>query len=232
MTGMLRKRSKTAGRQGARDMAPLAAALAPIAFVIGATAARSLNPFLAVAMGPVIFGASGQLVVIRMLGSHAAPLLILATVAIVNARLTLYGAVMAPHWRCGSLRWKLLASAFLVEPTVALGEAHAGRTTDDAAHRRYYMSAALCLWLVWLAATVAGVCLGTRASAVVPEAPVRVLAFVALAVPAARASAGTRRAAFVGATAALALSGTPYGLGVLAAAALGIAGGIASERGS
>src|SRR6478735_6600786 len=140
MASRTRTSRATAFGAGARDMAPLAGALAPLGFVIGATAAGSaIHPLVGLATAPLIFGASAQLVAIRMLDGGAPPVLIVATVALVGARLMLYGAVMAPHWQGASRRWKLLASAFLVEPTVALGAARAERTAEEADHRRYYL---------------------------------------------------------------------------------------------
>jgi predicted branched-subunit amino acid permease len=233
MTSRTRSSRATAFGAGARDMTPLAGALAPLGFVIGATAAgTAMHPLVALATAPLIFGASAQLVTIRMLDSGAPPVLIVATVALVGARLMLYGAVMAPHWQGASRRWKLVASAFLVEPTVALGAARAERTADEADHRRYYLGAAIALWFAWLAATAAGLLLGARASAIVPDDPLRVLAFVALAVPAARASASGRRAALAAAGAALLFAGLPFGTGMLVAATVGVAAGLWHDGGA
>jgi predicted branched-subunit amino acid permease len=218
---------RSAFRAGVRDMTPVVAMLLPIGFVVGATAAgSSVPPLVALASAPLIFGASAQLVIIHMLDSSAAPLLIVVTAAVVSARLLLYGAVMAPHWQRSSLRWKLFASSFLVEQTVALAAPFAARTPDAATHRRYYAGIAVTLWIGWITANAAGLLFGARANAVVPIAPIRVLAFVALAVPAARASAGARRAALAAAAAALVFAGLPQGTGLLVAGSVGVVAGM------
>jgi predicted branched-subunit amino acid permease len=224
--------ARSAFRTGVRDMTPVVAMLMPIGFVIGATAAGShVPPLVGLASAPLIFGASAQLVIIHMLDGGAAPALIVATAALVSARLMLYGAVMAPHWQKSSLRWKLFASSFLVEQTVALAAPYAARTPDAAEHRKYYTGLAVTLWCGWVAATAAGVLIGTRASAVVPIDPLRVLAFVAFAVPAARANTGACRAALAAAAAALLFAGLPQGTGLLLAGVIGVAAGMTwSER--
>jgi predicted branched-subunit amino acid permease len=217
-------------RAGVRDMTAMTLMLAPIGFVVGATAARSnVPPLVGEATAPLIFGASAQLVVIHMLDDGSAPVLIVATAALVSARLMLYGAVMAPHWQRSRLRWKLFASSFLVEQTVALAAPYAERNPDPAEHRRYYAGIAVTLWCGWMAANAAGLLFGASTHSVVPIEPVRVLAFVALAVPAARASAGARRAAVAGAMAALVLAGLPQGTGLLVACAIGVAAGMAGD---
>jgi predicted branched-subunit amino acid permease len=167
-----------------------------------------------------------------MLDDGAAPVLIVATAALVSARLMLYGAVMAPHWQRSPLRWKLLASSFLVEQTVALAAPYAERNPNPAEHRRYYAGIAATLWCGWLAANAAGVLFGSSAHSVIPIEPLRVLAFVALAVPAARASAGARRAAIAGAAAALLFAGLPQGTGLLLACAVGVVAGMARDGGA
>src|SRR5262249_12559783 len=159
-------------------------------------------PLVALASVPLIFGASAQLVIIHMLDSGAAPFLIVATAAVVSARLLLYGAVMAPHWQRASLRWKLLASSFLVEQTVAPAAPCAPRPPAPRPPPRSSAGIAAPLWRGWCAANAAGFLFGAPANSVVPIEPIRVLAFVALAVPAARASAGARRAALASAAAA------------------------------
>ncbi len=214
-------------------MTPMTLMLAPIGFVVGATAAASnVHPLVGLATAPLIFGASAQLVVLHMLDEGAAPVLIVATAALVSARLMLYGAVMAPHWQRSPLRWKLFASSFLVEQTVALAAPHAERNPDPAEHRRYYAGIAITLWSGWLAANAAGVVFGSSTHSLIPIEPLRVLAFVALAVPRrARARCAPRRAS-PAATAALVFAGLPQGTGLLIACAIGVAAGMARDGGA
>jgi predicted branched-subunit amino acid permease len=231
MTAQVLHRPAPAFAAGARAMAPLLAGLAPVGFVVGATAAGAgVPPLAAIATAPLLFGASTQLVAIRLLGTGAAPAFVIVMVALVSARLMLYGAVMAPLWQDASARWKVLASAFIVEPTVALGAAHAETTPEGAARRSYFLGAAVTLWTGWLVVNAAGVLVGPHVGALVPTDPLRVLAFVALAVPAARATPATRAAAFSAALAAVAFAALPYGLGLLAAAAIGIVAGFIAEE--
>src|SRR5262249_61157636 len=127
------------------------------------------------------------LVLFPVPAGRAAPLWLVAPGGVVGGPLLLCGGVRAPHWQRSSLRWKLSASSSLVEQTVALAAPFAARTPDAAPHRRYYAGIALTLWIGWLTANAAGLLFGTRANAVVPIEPIRVLAFVALAVAASRA---------------------------------------------
>jgi predicted branched-subunit amino acid permease len=227
----VRNEERNAFRTGVRDVAPLVGALAPVGFVIGTTAAAtSVPPLVGLATAPLIFGASAQMVALRLLDAGAAPVLVIASVALLSLRLALYGAVMAPHWRHASRRWKLLASALLAEPTVAVGSAHAETVPDEAIHRRYYLGAGLTLWFGWLAATAAGLTIGARAHALVLVDPLRVLACVALAIPAALATPGARRAAVAAAVTAILGGSLPDGTVILVAAAAGVLAGLMYER--
>jgi hypothetical protein len=70
----------------------------PFCLVVGMTAAAGPQPLAGLATGPTIYGGSAQLSAVRLLESGAGVAVIVASVLVINARLLLYGAAMAPHW--------------------------------------------------------------------------------------------------------------------------------------
>jgi predicted branched-subunit amino acid permease len=210
---------RPAGR-GAAAMAPLALGLVPLAVFIGTAAAASPVPDLAGwASGPLLFGGTAQLVSIEMLGSGAGVVAVVATVLLVNARLAVYSATIAPSLAHQPRWFRVAAPYFVVDPVVATTadvlEAATGAGPARAA-RRYYLGAVGLLWFVW----VAGITVGVLAGPVVDPAwsldAVGPLCLLALLGPKLRRRA-TRRPIGAAAVVGGAASVLPAGIGVLLA---------------
>ena len=76
-----------------RDLAPVVLGLAPFAMLIGVTAVRSgLGAGTGVLSSALLYGGSGQLTAITLMGSGAGAGAVLAAVTLVNARFLLYAA--------------------------------------------------------------------------------------------------------------------------------------------
>jgi predicted branched-subunit amino acid permease len=88
-----------------------------------------------------------------------AALAVVATV-IVNLQLLLYGAAMRTYWASESRRWRVAAAHLLVSPVFAVATSHHPTEPDPALRRRFYMAAALTLWIAWVALTGLGAGLG------------------------------------------------------------------------
>ena len=90
----------------------------------------------------------------------------MASVAVINLRIGLYSAAMAPHWRGTSKLWRLVASYLLIDPSFAVGsQSYDGSRPKRQAHL-HYLGGALVLWAGWL--TVIGI--GVTAGAALPSA--------------------------------------------------------------
>jgi len=213
--------------RGAVAMAPWLAGIVPFGLVVGVTIGGSDVPAPAgLATGVTIYGGSAQLTAIRALGEGTAVVAAVAGVLAVNARLVLYSAAMAPHWRGTSPWFRALASYLLVDPSYAVGTEGYGRQAPLLAHR-HYLGAALTLWVAWQAAILAGFLAGAAMPAGLRlqyAVPLFLVAQVA-------GKARTRPAAVAGAVgAAVAVVARAHPLGMLAAVVAGVAAGGALER--
>ena len=222
-------------RDGALAMAPLAAGYVPFAIAIGMAAGASRDPLAAWAGSLLIFGGSAHLLVIDLVDSGAGLWAAVAAAVVINARLLVFSATLAPLWRGTSVVRRLLAAAVVIDPLWALVSRRAAQPGTAADHRRYYTGAASVLVLVWPAAVAAGVLLAGSAPAGGPgAAPAGAASLLAMCVPACLAAVvGPHLRTSAGARAVLAAvlvgwvtRGWPDGTGLLTAmAAAALAGG-------
>ena len=148
-----------------RAMVPLLLGVAPFGLVIGVTVAELGLPHLAGwSLGWLVYAGSAQLAAVGLLAGSASAVVVVASVAVINLRLALYSAAMAPHWRGTSTAWRLVAAYLLVDPSFAVGtQSYDGSRPPRQAHL-HYLGAALVLWAGWL--TVIGI--GVTAGATLP----------------------------------------------------------------
>lgn len=210
---------------GALAMAPLVVAYVPFALVIGSTAATIDDPRAGWAGSWLIYSGSAHLAALHGIAEEA-PLLAIATALLVNARLLVYGASMAPRWRDQPRWFRLVAPTMLVDPTWALAD---GRAAHDArGDRRFFLAAGIVLGTVWSTAIAAGAVLGDR----LPEVGLELaapLCLIALVGPRLR-DRSHRHAATVAALAALATHGLPAGTAIAVAIAAGSIAGRLADR--
>jgi 4-azaleucine resistance transporter AzlC len=215
---------------GTKAIVPVLIALIPFAVAFGATAVgNGLSSLEALAMSVFVFAGAAQLAAIPLLSAGASVAIIVLTVLVVNLRMTLYSASLAPHFRQLPIGWRGLLSYLLTDQAYAAtitrfddGE------TEEPDKRWYYLGVALAIWVTWQAATMLGVFLGAWASEGWSLDFVLPLTFIALAVPAIKDRATTAAALSAGGTAVLAAT-LPLNLGLITAASVGVLGGLFAE---
>ena len=215
-------------RRGVRDVSPLLLGIVPFGFIAGIAAVNAgLGLPEAIGLSVVVFAGAAQLAALDLIGRDAPLAIIVVTAVVINLRMVMYSASIAPHFQNLPARLKAALAYLLTDQAYALAISRY-RTTDSATSVAYYLGVAVTLWLVWQLTTVAGVVLGTS----VPESfglefavP---LVFLALLVPA-MDDGPTTVAGVVGGTVAVAAAGLPLNLGLLLGAAVGVATGLLSE---
>jgi len=159
------ERRTAAVSSGMRAIAPLAAGLVPLALTVGATAARAgLPPLVGWASSPILYGASGQLTWMQVLGGGGPIALAIGATILVNLQLLLYGAAMRPYWVDRPRLWRIVAAQLLVSPVFAVAAPHHHAEPDPDVQFRYYLAAGLTLWATWLVVTGIGYTLGGLAT--------------------------------------------------------------------
>ena len=215
---------------GVRSILPITLGVIPFGVIAGVAAVEAgLAAGQAIALSPMVFAGAAQLATADLIGRDAAPVVIVLTALVINARFAMYSASLAPELRGIGPARKALAAYLLTDQAFAVSIVHFDREGGDLDTRvAFYFGAAAPLWVIWQTTSIIGVFIG---SGVPPGWSLDFaipLVFMALLVPAVR-DRGTRVAAAVAGLAAVALVGLPLNLGLLAAAALGIAAGIIAE---
>jgi len=215
--------------EGVRTVAPVLLGVVPFALVAGVAAASAgLSLLEAMGMSVIVFAGASQLAALDLLSQDAPLAVVVVTAAVINLRMMMYSASIAPHFRSVSARWKAVLSYLLTDQAYALSLTRFGED-DEVDRKRFYLGVAATLWVVWQLGTIAGVVLGAG----VPDSwglefavP---LVFLAVLVPALEDRASIVAGA-VAAVVAIVGGGLPLNLGLLVAAAVGIAVGMTFEE--
>ncbi len=221
----------SAWRRGAAAAAPLQLATLPFGLIFGALAVQAgMDLTQAMAMTAIVVAGAAQLAAVQLMGEHAPALLAVATGAVINLRMAMYSASIAQHWAGAPLRMRMAAAFLLHDQAYALSIRRALEAPDEPVGARlgFFFGVGAISLCAWLAGSLTGALLGARLP---PEWALEFavpITFIAVVAPLLR-TAPHMAAAGVAAGAALALAFLPLGLGLVAAACLGVAAGATVE---
>lgn len=215
---------------GARTAAPVLLGVIPFGLVAGAATVRvGLSGLEAVGLSVIVFAGASQLAAIELFGQDAHAAVILATALVINLRMTMYSASLAPHFRGLSTRLRAGLAYLLTDQAYALSITRF-RTDENVDRIWYYLGAAAPIWVVWQICTIIGVVVGARVPESLPLGFAVPLTFLALLVPTITDSPSAL-AATVGGTAATVGADLPLNLGLITGAVVGIVVGLLVETG-
>lgn len=221
---------RVAARRGAMDVLPIVLGVLPFGLIVGATAVDvGLGVSEAVGFSTIVFAGAAQLAAIDLIGRDAPVVVAVGTALVINLRMLMYGASIAPQLAHVPLPRRAGAAYLLTDQAYALSIAryHTGLPPD----RRlpYYLGAALPLWLAWQAVTVVGALGGRAIPEGVPLEFAIPLTFLVLLLPSV-SDRPTLTAAVVAAAVAVAAAPLPANLGMPLGAGAGIGAGYAAAR--
>jgi predicted branched-subunit amino acid permease len=213
---------------GIRDLGPVLISIFPIGVVLAIAAVDTgFTAAQAVWLAVGVYTGLAQAAMLELLNDGAPVVVVVATGILVNLRLVMYSASLAPYFRERSLGVRAAAGFFNLDAVYALAVARfAGDGPEN--HLAYYLGAGISAWIVWVAGTVAGLAFGDF----VPEGlNIRFaipLVFIALLVPVLKDRPSVAAAAAAGVVGVLA-AGLPFDLGLIVGTVAGIAVGTVSE---
>lgn len=214
---------------GVKAVAPVLLGVAPFGMVAGAAAVSAgLSPEAAVGLSVIVFAGAAQLAAVELLGRNAPAAVAVLTALVVNLRMSMYSASLAPYFRKLSRPWRWPLAYLLTDQAFALSVA-AFEEREGVSRRWFYLGAALPIWLVWQVTTVVGVVAGAG----VPDGwhlgfavP---LVFLAILVPTVT-DRPSLVAAVVGGGVAVAAADAPFDLGLFAGGVAGVVAGVLAEE--
>ncbi len=224
--------SRPAFMDGVRETLIITPSYLPFALVCGVAAVNAgLSLPAALALPGLVYGGSSQAVLTQFLQSASSLWVAVLSGLVVNLRMAVYSAAMAPRLRHLSTPRRMLGAAFLVDNAFAFMEQRRlekPQESDD--HLLAYYAGLTCvLWPAWIAFCM----LGSLAGSVIPSSwqldfaiP---LAFIATLATTVR-SMPLLAAAVAGGVASVVLFALPLKLGLIAACLLGLLAGLVVER--
>jgi predicted branched-subunit amino acid permease len=209
---------------GARGVAPLLLGVAPFGLVAGvASIEADIGVSGAVAFSTIVFAGASQLAAINLLAEQAPLVVVIVTGLVINLRMVMYSASLAPHLGAIPRRTRVAAAYLLTDQAYAVSiidyELEPGRTPGE--RLWVYLGAGGTLWSTWQVTTVAGAVGGGAIPESVPLGFAVPLAFLSLLVPAVT-DRPTLVAAIVGGTMATVGAAWPSNIGMPLGATLGV----------
>ncbi len=218
--------------QGYRATMPLMVGVAPFGLVFGAIAiGNGISIIEAIGMSIIVLAGSSQFIGAQLIGDNTPILIVILTTFVVNLRHFLYSASLASFIRPLNKGWKGLLAYMMVDEVYAIViTRHLKRDLSPLELAWFFTGSGICLISLWWASTLAGALIGD----VLPDDTVSALSFTlpliftAIVVPALK----TRPMLFASLSASatgIICAPMPNKLGLLIAAAVGIAAGLWSE---
>jgi 4-azaleucine resistance transporter AzlC len=216
-------------RDGVRDAVPIQVGLIPYGLVVGVAAVRvGLTAAQGVGFSAAVFAGASQLAAIDLLANGAPLAVVVLTATVINLRIMLFSASLAPYLQKYRFGYRVLFSTVLVGMAYARSIAEF-QDRDDLDHGWYFFGVALSLYAVWIVTTVAGVLLGTGIPSNLDITFIVPLIFLSMAVSSVKGRP-TLAAAVVGSLAAMALAGLPMRLNLVVAGVVGVTAGLLADR--
>jgi len=187
-----------------------------------------LNPFAGLFASVTVVAGASQIAIVESLRAGAPAIIAIFTAILINARVALYSAALAPIWAPFPLRWRLGLSYIMTDQSAIVSLQNADAYPDPVRRRWFTVGAALPFVLVWILGTAAGIILGPVIPASWQIGFIVPLMFIAVLVPGLKRPAEFVTIAVAGAV-VLTCRGLPFGLNVLFGIIAGMAAGAVVE---
>lgn len=212
-------------RRGMRAALPLAVTALPFGLVYGVVVAESsISPWVGLAGSWLILAGAAQISMVELLDAGAAWPVVIGTALVINTRMALYSAALAPAFSAFDRRWRWSLPYLLTDQAAVVSITEFERRRDPRERRVFYTAAALLIAGFWWGGSVAGVLAGES----IPEETDIGFAvpamFIALLVPS-LSNRPTVIAAVTAGAVSVAGAGLPSGVNITLAALAGIAAG-------
>ena len=118
------------------------------------------SPMEVFAMSFVIFAGSSQIAFAQLFAAGASPLVMISSVAVINSRHILYGAVLAEYLGKLRLTWKILLSYLMADQAFSVSSAYFKKNVKNKNVHFHMLGSGLTLWSLWQLSTLIGIVLG------------------------------------------------------------------------
>lgn len=178
---------RAAALVGVKGIGPLLLGVVPFGLVAGvASVDAHIGLVGAIGFSTIVFAGASQLAAINLIGEDAPLSIAVITALVINLRMLMYSATMAPHLGTIPRRRRTGGAYLLTDQAFAVSivdyELHPQRSPRE--KFAVYLGAGLALWTTWQVSTIAGALGGGSIPESVPLGFAVPLAFLSLLVPA------------------------------------------------
>ena len=147
--------------KGILDILPLMIPVVPFGIIYGVIGIEiGFSPMEVFAMSFVIFAGSSQIAFAQLFAAGASPLVMISSVAVINSRHILYGAVLAEYLGKLRLTWKILLSYLMADQAFSVSSAYFKKNLKNKNAHFHMLGSGLTLWSLWQLSTLIGIVLG------------------------------------------------------------------------
>ena len=134
----------------------------PFGIITGAIGVElGFDPLLVYLTSLIIFGGAAQIVFLQLLSGGASSLIAVTSVAVINSRHLLYGAVLSEYLEKLSFLKKIIISYFVVDQGFAESNKYFQKNRNEQHIHYHLLGTGITLWLCWQTSTIAGIVLGS-----------------------------------------------------------------------
>ena len=153
-------------KQGFIDVIPLTIPVIPFGIIYGVTATEiGLSPIITFVMSFVIFAGSSQIAFSQLFIAGASPLVMITSVAVINSRHLLYGAVLSQYLNKLNHYWRFLLSYLMTDQAFSVSLSYFKKNKRIYNPHFHMLGSGFTLWFLWQISTLLGIVLGN----IVPE---------------------------------------------------------------
>lgn len=153
-------------KKGFLDAIPLAIPVIPFGIIYGVIAIEiGLSPIVAFCMSFIIFAGSSQIAFAQLFSAGATPLVMISSVAVINSRHFLYGAVLSQYLNKLNCYWKILLGYLMTDQAFIVSLSYFKKNYKKKNAHFHMLGSGFTLWFLWQLSTLVGIILGN----VLPE---------------------------------------------------------------
>ena len=153
-------------KKGFLDVIPLSIPVIPFGIIYGVIAIEiGLSPLVAFCMSFIIFAGSSQIAFAQLFSAGASPLIMVSSVAVINSRHFLYGAVLSQYLNKLNCYWKILLSYLMTDQAFSVSLSYFKKNHKKKNAHFHMLGSGFTLWFLWQLSTLTGIILGN----IVPE---------------------------------------------------------------
>ena len=153
-------------KKGFLDVIPLTIPVIPFGIIYGVIAIEiGLSPLVAFCMSFIIFAGSSQIAFAQLFSAGASPLVMISSVAVINSRHFLYGAVLSQYLNKLNCYWKILLGYLMTDQAFIVSLSYFKKNYKKKNAHFHMLGSGFTLWFLWQLSTLAGIILGN----IVPE---------------------------------------------------------------